>query len=345
MEPDTVSIVAESEGGEDYDDLTSLPIEEATRVFDAVLQNVVFSCDAQRMSMPSMDLSAINFSTMTTMFKTTLSDVRDAAMDAIDPKNQRAKADVLTSFSNVGKHLYDAWMDPDKRSIMEDLSLCPEGFHIPDKRFVNSTIVKYHKEGQNRKAIKVFSNGKLHITGARSAGEALDDAQIISRIIDVAMDLEDGTVKPTQFELQMLNSNFKGEIALNLDTLRSLLEREYPGQAHAPKYDKEHHAAVRFQYRPAKTFLAPKGRKHMAPAEVTVLMFMSGCVLMTGVKHPIHVKESYRFVSTILAKHADELRVTNYVGTKRKKSSSDVGASIVRKKKDTDDSFYDMFKL
>lgn len=317
----------------DYDNLSHLSIANAVSVFDTSINNVIFSCDVKRKALSAIDISPLSYSTMTIMVNTNISDVRATCKDP------------LATFPDVGKCVQIVCSDP---MLTETITpLLPEGFNIPDKHFVNSTIVKFKRDGQNRKAIKVFNNGRLHITGAKSALEAIDDARTVCRIIDVAMGLKLGTTTPTSFDIQMINSNFRVNKAFNLDLLRSLLESKYSDVSHAPKYDKEHHAAMRFRFHPANAKFMSRGRQRKsAAADVTILIFMSGSVVMTGAKHPIHLKEAFDFVCTTLNRHIDELKVLNYVHRKRKSTNTD-GVKPPRKQRVTKekDSFYSMFKL
>ena len=80
------------------------------------------------------------------------------------------------------------------RTVMDLLHTFYEGTHKLNRgRFHNAVILSYKTEGtRNKKAIKLFANGALHITGPVSVKEARLDAEVACAVMDVVRKREPG---------------------------------------------------------------------------------------------------------------------------------------------------------
>ena len=238
----------------------SLIDQQLNELADSVFLYSAISCD----HISPIDL---NISTLTIMFKTTL-------------KNMKS------SFQEL-YNLYD----------QESYTL-----NIVDKtKMLNCIIFKQvNKENKRKYAIKVFSNGGLHITGAKSVGEAHKHAINICQIIDSIIKSTEPPTQVIDYNIQMINTNFKIEdTAIDLYKLGEVLAFPF-------KYDKEQHHALRFKVESA-----------------TVLVFMSGSVIITGSKCVENVLKAFECIIDIIDKNYDSLKLIGYEPRKRKVASGD----------------------
>jgi len=221
-------------------------------------------------------------------------------------------------------------------------------------RFFNQVTLNYRDS--STKAIKVFSNGKLHIAGCKSlqefgglalqvcrlleastalgaarAQEAVDEvreglaeteleAELLSEMdespdearargIELAFDLQEAEeaaaraarvaretagVRVTDTGLHLINCNFKLNFRLDLEALADRLKEFGKLQ---PEYDADNYPGVRVRM---------KGEK-----PTCLLIFNSGCVIVTGVKRVVDIFPAYDFVVRFVAEHAEHVRSRN----------------------------------
>ena len=150
------------------------------------------------------------------------------------------------------------------------------GDGIEPTRMRNCIVRKYAIDARRKCAIKIFSNGRLHITGCTSAGLA---SEYIQKCLD---EMRAGGVEgaATDFQVQMINSNFSFQYAIDLYALGRIL-----GASSVPyHYNKDHHHALRFK----------------SPDNVSILVFMSGSVIITGGKIPSFLFTAFKTIVDII---------------------------------------------
>jgi len=134
----------------------------------------------------------------------------------------------------------------------------------------------------------------------------------------------------------MINTNFRAGTPVHLDAIMAELARKNM----AFFYDKEQHAALKIKFAVKSGEAVAKPRNKAKKTEVTVLIFMSGSVIMTGVKHPNHALEAFKFVTDLLDSGYDDFAYPDYVSRKR----GQAGAAATRKTRKADlSSFYDQW--
>ncbi|PNH12596.1 TATA-box-binding protein-like [Tetrabaena socialis] len=160
------------------------------------------------------------------------------------------------------------------------------------KSFSNSVILKLNKlEGSKGKnvAIKIFSNGMLHITGPVSASGVLEVTQFTCAIMDAIYRKKLGTYKTHDFYIQMMNTNFSVNSQLNKRKVHAAM-RQRDMEATIP----DTHPAVRLK-------VPVEGRKGKNITDrVTVLVFATGPIIITGVKSPEELLLAYTSVTKVL---------------------------------------------
>ena len=71
----------------------------------------------------------------------------------------------------------------------------------PPRVMLNCLIFRY--VNTTRRAIKIFSNGGIHVTGALDPDAAVEDATLVCRLFDVVLGVPPGTCAVTGYQLQV----------------------------------------------------------------------------------------------------------------------------------------------
>ena len=167
------------------------------------------------------------------------------------------------------------------------------GANISPTRMRNCVIRKYAIGPKRKCAIKIFSNGRLHITGCTTAQEAYS-------YVKTVIDLICPDKEAIDFQVQLINSNFAFQVAIDLFALARFMEE----MAILFKYNKDHHHALRFK----------------SPDNVSILVFMSGSVIITGAKEPTTALNAYKCIVDIIEKKFfDGVVLEGYVRRNTKK--------------------------
>lgn len=148
-------------------------------------------------------------------------------------------------------------------------------------RFNNQVSFSYvpGAVGTTKKNCKVFANGKFHVTGVRSASEALRTLGIVIGMIRALRpDCTDvnGQVKVLSATVQMLNTDFRLDAPLNLEQLRNTISTKYGVYS---RYEPDHFPGCNIKFGGA-----------------TVLAFKSGSVIITGAKRMGDVAHAFAFL-------------------------------------------------
>lgn len=169
-----------------------------------------------------------------------------------------------TSVDFYGLSMADANDSPAKRAKA-----------APSKAFFNQLTVK-----SDSTSIKIFSNGAVHVTGARNLVHFLD---IIDRVCTALGSLMTTQPLLESASISMINATFGARRLLPLQIMRQAFENA----GHAASYDPETYPGIN-----AKILVSEK--------VVTVLVFTTGNVIISGAKTPEHVSDVYCVVCAII---------------------------------------------
>ena len=120
--------------------------------------------------------------------------------------------------------------------------------------------------------------------------------RFLYRIITSLKIVEDIVGRPfvvTDFGIQMINSNFKFNVPIDLTKLVTVIPIPFV-------YNKDDHHAVRIKL-----------------DGVCIMVFMSGSVIMTGAKSAGQLFESFKFLIDIVDRHYELLKMESYMPRKR----------------------------
>lgn len=175
---------------------------------------------------------------------------------------------------------------------LKEVDIKIEGLERAERTsMMNCCIYKttYQVEGRKKPrkiAIKLFLNGGIHITGCVTVKQASIYANIILVILQQTFNQE---VILESMKIQMINSNFLLSSPIDLSILGRYMTVPY-------QYNKAQHHALR-----AKT-----------SEGVSVLVFMSGSVILTGSKTVEDTFRAFVYILDILETNFDTLRLSSY---------------------------------
>lgn len=154
-----------------------------------------------------------------------------------------------------------------------------------NKSFYNSVTLRYIQPDTTKKrAIKVFSNGSLHLTGFKSLDECFEGAEKMVFLINTWVG-DANAISITDFNVQLINTCLKVTHQLNMERVVEVFKTHTP---HKVLYDVERHPGLQL-----------KVVCHASHRTVTIIIFRTGSVLITGIQQPSELLESYKSVTTI----------------------------------------------
>lgn len=156
----------------------------------------------------------------------------------------------------------------------------------PRLTFYNQITLKH-----GSKSIKVFDNGTMHVTGCASLEE-------FSRVVKAVCTLMEETagiaecVRVTDFDIQMMNLNLCAGKPLYLREMHDICS----SMGLTASYD-------------ADVYPGLNVKLMVGDRRVTVLMFKSGKVIMTGAKAPTELDEAHKIITDVLARSSGDVDV------------------------------------
>ena len=137
------------------------------------------------------------------------------------------------------------------------------------------------KKRQGPVAIKIFSNGTLHVTGPVSVKETIEFIEKTCTFLDTIFKKTNGSFKADDICVQMVNTNFHIQRPMKKEFIHHLLRKN-----NLKSWIPESHPAVRLQI----------------DRKTTVLIFESGAVIITGLKNGKALLDAFQTFMTILDK-------------------------------------------
>lgn len=171
------------------------------------------------------------------------------------------------------------------QSVMKDGKLDVTRRSKVKRAFFNQVTLNYHDI--SRKSIKIFSNGKLQITGLTSGFECDVLSNYVLRLIRRTLNNE--SIEIVKSYIGMINSNFSTHIGIDLVKLNRLLNQNMNVMS---IYNPESYPAINVKYE-------IPGTDHCT----SIFVFGTGNIVTTGGKNLGDIKESYRFIYGELLKN------------------------------------------
>lgn len=144
-------------------------------------------------------------------------------------------------------------------------------------------------EGERVMHFKVFRNGSIQGAGCQSVQHGNYAINVLKKSLEAVMQCE---LELSDLKINLINVNFKMGHSINRDVLHRLLLSE--GQVSS--YEKCKHAGVGLKF-------LPKGKER----PISVFIFESGSVVITGSKNEQHILEGYEYVCDFVRRHRQEV--------------------------------------
>lgn len=164
--------------------------------------------------------------------------------------------------------------------------------------FMNQYTIKY-KDENGRKNIKIFPNGKIHITGVKSFNE-------IKYISDSVILFSGKKNKVTNIEICLLNTNFHVGIGLNLHNLGEIIknqeERDVNVDIPLSFYDPNKYPGLKLKYN-----------------GTSILIFSSGSIMIAGGKTISSIELCVNFIKKLIDKNYDYVSCKELTKFRKKK--------------------------
>lgn len=197
------------------------------------------------------------------------------------------------------------------------------------KRFDNQLTVIYKYSNDSLMNIKMFKNGNIQITGVKNIDDGYD---MIKRLVCMIQEVCCNNAKAIKdvnqlaavnYKVALINSDFKVGFEIRRDKLFTLLINSfenkcsfepciYPGvkiqyfwNSHNKHKDGVCHCKSQCQ--------VGKGDGHGNGncKKITIAVFQSGCIIITGAQTPFQIKEAYNFICDILKDNFEFVKKVN----------------------------------
>jgi len=183
------------------------------------------------------------------------------------------------------------------------------------KRFDNQlTIVLWH-DG-SRYNIKLFKNGNVQITGVKSIEKGEKTIDFLIEIIKNVYEEYDKTIlenveslKNLNYRIRLINSDFRVNFEIRLDYLFTIVTKTYRINC---SYEPCIYPGAKIEYYyphngycQCTTFCNGKSD---ACKKITIAVFQSGCVIITGANKIEHVNIAYEFVCNLLKDNLEKIQ-------------------------------------
>ena len=172
--------------------------------------------------------------------------------------------------------------------------------------------------------VKVFKNGKIQMTGLKSAEQG---SLIIDCIIDNLRNIFKNGVKEIvasiesmqniDYKVRLINSDFKIGIDIRRDKLNTLIQRTYDVLS---SFEPCIYPGVKIQYYWNKCNESYGicncemecngkgcGEGDGNCKKITIAVFQSGCIIITGAQSIEQIDTAYAFICNVIKNHIDEL--------------------------------------
>ena len=183
-----------------------------------------------------------------------------------------------------------------------------------------ATVHVYHPDKKNPVNVKLFKNGNIQMTGTKSYKMGID---VVTRLIEEFYKMEKDiieekeTMEMTNYNIQMINSDF--DIRFKIDRLKlfTLLRQDYNMFV---EYEPCNYPGVNIKYfwKETNTIFNGicscdldnkrcKGKKNSKDSckIITIAVFQSGKIIITGAKRMTQVDSAYKWIIDVLHDNYD----------------------------------------
>ena len=189
----------------------------------------------------------------------------------------------------------------------------------PTKRFDNQVTIVYKTPTSNFN-IKVFRNGNIQVTGIKSIEFA---SEVVDKMIEILQDTyhnKDNNVieslddlRNVNFRIRLINTDYKVGFPIKRDILHKIIKHDYDIICN---YEPVIYPGVKLHYFYNKSNTARDGKCKCSQKchdikggqgegngdckKITIAVFQSGCIIITGSQTNAQIDECYHFINNLL---------------------------------------------
>ena len=177
------------------------------------------------------------------------------------------------------------------------------------KSFQNQLTVEIRpdleKLPDNKISIKIFKNGSIQMSGVKSLyacnlalNKLIDSISkeygviVDGKIKDIKFVNDKTKIKIIRYKVDMINSNFNINYEVNRESLYNILLNKKI----ECRYEPSIHACVNIKFRPTDSI-----------KNISIFVFQSGHIIITGAKNIINIAESYEYIINMLSENQTEI--------------------------------------
>ncbi len=199
--------------------------------------------------------------------------------------------------------------------------------------FYNQQTVIIKLNSNKQVSFKIFWNGKIQITGAKSKE---DGYEAIQKFIDILKKLHNyykntdewvvtdfALLELNEFKICLINSDFKVDFKIKRNILYELLKNKYEiSVSYEPDYYQGVNSkyywnkqCINNNYKKGKCYCnnikcngKGKGNGNGDCKRVTIAIFQSGKIIITGAQTYLQIKDTYLFINNVLDKEYSKIK-------------------------------------
>lgn len=190
----------------------------------------------------------------------------------------------------------------------------------PTKRFDNQVTIVYKTKDNNSLNIKTFRNGNVQVTGIKTIAQGYD---VVDKMIEILKDvyykkdkevIEDvSNLRNIDFKIRLINTDYKVGFSIKRENLHKILKNEYDLVCN---YEPVIYPGVKLHYfynkhnfrrdgickcgKKCHDMKGGEGNGEGDCKKITIAIFQSGCIIITGSQTQEQIDECYAFINEIL---------------------------------------------
>jgi TATA-box binding protein (TBP) (component of TFIID and TFIIIB) len=187
----------------------------------------------------------------------------------------------------------------------------------PKSRFDNQLTIVFQMN-ENKYNTKLFKNGNVQMTGVKSIEKGYN---AIDHLITILHKYDDGNIfEKTEnlcnnnYSIRLINSDFKINYEIRLDHLYNLITKKYNIIC---SYEPCIYPGAKIEYYyPNNGYCKCESfcnGKSAVCKKITIAVFQSGCVIITGANKQEHIDVAYGFICGILKDNIDDVYRKKFV--------------------------------
>jgi TATA-box binding protein (TBP) (component of TFIID and TFIIIB) len=198
----------------------------------------------------------------------------------------------------------------------------------PNRRFDNQVTIVYRTIDNHNLNIKMFRNGNIQITGIKSIEQG---HLVVDKLIDVLRDTYlhknsevIGSVeelKNTEYKIRLINTDYRIGFCIKRDILHRILKNEfgmvcnyepviYPGVKLHYFYNNDNYERDGICKCSCDNCFDNKGGEGVGDGhckKITIAIFQSGCIIITGSQTRDQIQECYDFINKVLYSNVNRI--------------------------------------